>query len=148
MLDQSGLRRRRNEVGPLTDNGDGSYTQCIIWDPNSDQPPGISVGQPERPPVVLPDPTPRLFRYSVKFLCGVQTNEACCEPPVRPGKYATTIGIYNPGSTNAPIRKYVLPLVFAGAAMGREPGVADRRMNDCSEARNCCSAAVRAALCL
>ena len=116
--------------GPLTDNDDGSYTQCIIWDPNSDQPPGISVGQPERPPVVLPDPTPRLFRYSVKFLCGVQTNEACCEPPVRPGKYATTIGIYNPGPTNAPIRKYVLPVVFAGAVVGREPRFAERRAVD------------------
>ena len=50
----------------------------------------------------------RLFLYSVKFLCSMQANETYCEPPVRPGKYATTIGIYNPGSTNPPIRKYLL----------------------------------------
>jgi von Willebrand factor type A domain/Trypsin-like peptidase domain len=119
--------------GLLTDNGDGSYVQCVIWDPDSGQPPGISIGQPGRPPVVLPDPTPRFYRYSVKFLCGAQRSEACCDPPVRPGKYATAISIYNPGPTNARIVKHVIPLVPAGAVVGREPGFAARQASDKTE---------------
>jgi hypothetical protein len=115
---------------PLTDNGDGSYAQCVIWDTGSEQPPGVSVGQPGRPPVVLPDPTPRFHIYSVKFVCGAQLKAACCEPPVRPGSYATAISIYNHGTATARIRKHVIPVVIAGAAPGREPNVASRRGSD------------------
>ena len=42
--------------GPPQDNGDGSYTVRGIWDPASGQPPGIVLGQPGRPPVVLQEP--------------------------------------------------------------------------------------------
>ena len=40
-------------TGPVTDNGDGSYTVPVSWDPSSDQEPGVVVGQPGRPPVVI-----------------------------------------------------------------------------------------------
>lgn len=68
--------------------------------------------QPEREP---------LFSYSVKFVCGVQEDCACACASVRPGAYATEINIYNYHSTDAHIRKHVVPVVFAGAAIGREP---------------------------
>jgi hypothetical protein len=40
----------------------------------------------------------RLFIYSVKFLCGLQTTAPSSppsEPPVKPGNYATAINIHN-----------------------------------------------------
>ncbi len=43
-------------TGPPQDNGDGSYTVPVEWDPSAPQGPGLVVGQPERPPVVLHDP--------------------------------------------------------------------------------------------
>ena len=44
--------------GPPVDNGDGSYTVPATWDPGVT--PGVVVGQPERPPVVVgPKPTPQ-----------------------------------------------------------------------------------------
>lgn len=113
--------------GSITDNGDGSYTQCIIWDPNAERPPGISIGQPGRPPVVVEDPTRRFYRYSVKFLCGKQAGESCCEAPVRPGTYATEITIYNPTDREAWVRKLVIPLIVAGAVAGREPRFGQRQ---------------------
>jgi hypothetical protein len=39
--------------GPVTDNGDGSYTVTGTWDPDSGQPPGVVIGQPGRPSVVV-----------------------------------------------------------------------------------------------
>lgn len=71
-------------------------------------------------PECQPEPEP-LFSYSVKFVCGVQEECACACAPVRPGAYATEINIYNYHSTDARIRKHVVPVVFAGAAVGREP---------------------------
>ncbi len=45
-------------TGPPVDNGDGSYTVPATWDPGVT--PGVVVGQPERPPVVVgPKPTPQ-----------------------------------------------------------------------------------------
>jgi hypothetical protein len=42
--------------GPARDNGDGSYTVPAVWDPSVSAAPGIVVGQPGRPPVVLQEP--------------------------------------------------------------------------------------------
>jgi hypothetical protein len=44
-------------TGALQDNGDGTYTIPVAWDPD-DGPPGIVIGQPDRPPVVVRPPTP------------------------------------------------------------------------------------------
>lgn len=43
-------------TGPPVDNGDGSYTVPGTWTPGSGSPPGVVIGQPERPPVVVSDP--------------------------------------------------------------------------------------------
>jgi trypsin-like peptidase/VWA domain-containing protein len=43
-------------TGPVTDNGDGSYTVPVTWNPGSGNPPGVVIGQPGRPPVVVVDP--------------------------------------------------------------------------------------------
>lgn len=40
-------------IGPVIDNGDGTYTQDVAWDSGSGLPPQISVVQEERPSVVL-----------------------------------------------------------------------------------------------
>jgi hypothetical protein len=41
---------------PLVDNGDGSYSVPGTWDPSVGQPPGVVLGQPDRPPVVVLEP--------------------------------------------------------------------------------------------
>lgn len=43
-------------TGPLQDNGDGTYTVPIAWDPGSGQGAGVVVSQPGRPPVVAHPP--------------------------------------------------------------------------------------------
>jgi hypothetical protein len=80
-------------------------------------------------PECQPEPEP-LFSYTVKFVCGVQEDCACACAPVRPGAYATEINIYNYHSTEAHIRKHVVPVVFAGAALGREPDYAKIKADD------------------
>jgi hypothetical protein len=115
-------------TGPVTDNGDGSYTVDISNDPSAGNP-GIVITQPGHPPVVVPVPVPQpeardLYIYSVKFLCGAQDECGCACPPVRPGKYATEINIHNYLDCEAAVRKNVIPMVFAGAAVAREPRVA------------------------
>jgi hypothetical protein len=42
--------------GPVRDNGDGSYTVAVTWDPSSGNSPGVIIGQPGRPPVVVNGP--------------------------------------------------------------------------------------------
>jgi hypothetical protein len=71
-----------------------------------------------------------LFSYSVKFVCGIQPDCSCACAPVRPGTYATEINISNPHGREVPIRKLVVPVVFAGAAVGREPRSAGPRAED------------------
>jgi hypothetical protein len=60
-------------TGPAKDNGDGSYTVPISWNPGSGQGPGVVVGQPGRPPVVVqPPPKPHhKWKWLVWFLLGV-----------------------------------------------------------------------------
>ncbi|MGH9719594.1 MAG: hypothetical protein ACRD8O_05240, partial [Bryobacteraceae bacterium] len=116
--------------GGLKDNGDGSYTQDVLCDPDSDSPPGVVVTQPGRPPVVVTEPPRDLFSYSVKFLCGRQDDCKCECAPVRPGVYATEINIHNYHDETVAVRKFVIPIVLAGAPIGREPGVAKLKAVD------------------
>ena len=71
-----------------------------------------------------------LYSYSVKFVCGVQEECACSCTPVRPGAYATEINIYNYHPTEVSIRKHVVPVVFAGSVLGREPRFAPEKAQD------------------
>jgi hypothetical protein len=43
-------------TGPVVDNGDGSYTVPVRVDPSSVGDPGVVIGQPGRPPVVVRPP--------------------------------------------------------------------------------------------
>jgi hypothetical protein len=43
-------------TGPTRDNGDGSYTVPVAWDPSLGNSPGVIISQPGRPPVVVNDP--------------------------------------------------------------------------------------------
>ncbi len=70
------------------------------------------------------------FSYSVKFVCGVQQDCECACAPVRPGIYATEINIHNHKCRDAEVEKWLMPMVFAGAALGREPRVVKRRLGD------------------
>ena len=70
------------------------------------------------------------FVYSVKFVCGTQTDASCDCAPVRPGTYATEINIHNFHRAEVEIEKRVVPVVFAGAPTGREPRVAMPRVVD------------------
>lgn len=119
--------------GSIQDKGNGTYVVDLCWDPESSTPPGVIVTQPDRPPFGLDVPIPEGFErfvYSVKFLCGEQTDNECCCASVRPGTYATEINIHNYLDTEVKIVKHVIPLVFAGAAAGREPRFATRKASD------------------
>ena len=70
------------------------------------------------------------FTYSVKFVCGVQQDCECACSPVRPGVYATEINIHNYKCRDAEIEKWFIPVVLAGAVVGREPRVAKRKVVD------------------
>ena len=60
----------------------------------------------------------KTLRHSVKFVRGIQRESRDC-PPARPGRYATQIGIHNYSSAPPGVRKRFIPLVLAGAAIGR-----------------------------
>jgi V8-like Glu-specific endopeptidase len=117
-------------VGGLVDRGDGSYTLDVAWDPDADTPPGVAITQPGRPAVVVTGPRGDRFRYVVKFICGPQPDTECDCAPVRPGTYATEVNIHNGHDREARIRKYVVPIVLAGAVAAREPHTASRKAAD------------------
>ncbi|MGH9665953.1 MAG: hypothetical protein ACRD9L_16125 [Bryobacteraceae bacterium] len=72
-----------------------------------------------------------VFVYSVKFVCGVQPECECACTPVQPGKYATEINIHNYSLLQeVQVLKRIVPVVLAGAPMGREPQVAAVRAED------------------
>jgi len=73
---------------------------------------------------------PCQFVYSVKFICGVQGESGCACAPVQPGTYATEINIHNYSFKPVEIVKRFVPVVFAGAPVGREPRVAGVRAED------------------
>lgn len=70
------------------------------------------------------------FTYAVKFVCGTQPNCECECVTVRPGRYATAISIHNPSSREVVVRKRLVPVVFAGAPVGREPRAAGVKAED------------------
>jgi len=72
----------------------------------------------------------RLFSYSVKFVCGTQAECACECVSVRPGVYATEINIHNYQDVDVAVEKRFIPVVLAGAAVGREPRAGVERGRD------------------
>jgi hypothetical protein len=66
----------------------------------------------------------------VKFICGEQPACGCECTSVQPGRYATEINIHNYGIKEVTIRKRFIPVVLAGAPVGREPKVAASRAED------------------
>ena len=67
-----------------------------------------------------------LFTYSVKIVCGKQTGaNCCCVAGARPGLYATEVNIQNLNLVQAPVLKFVQPLIHLGVVLAREPDVAD-----------------------
>jgi hypothetical protein len=73
---------------------------------------------------------PCAFVYSVKFVCGVQPDCGCECGPVQPGQYATEINIHNYSLKEITVAKRFVPVVLAGAPVGREPRVAGVRAQD------------------
>ena len=74
----------------------------------------------------IPAAAENLFAYSVKIVCGKQTEtNCCCVAGARPGVYATEVNIQNLNLVTAPVLKFVLPLINSGAVVAREPNVAD-----------------------
>jgi hypothetical protein len=61
------------------------------------------------------------YHYVAKIVCGVNEapNEGCS--PVRAGRYATEINLYNGYCSDALIEKHFTAVVLKGEAIGREP---------------------------
>jgi hypothetical protein len=53
-------------TGTVRDNGDGSYTVPVNWDPSNGNSPGAAVGQTGRPPAIVYDPA-----HKAKDLCRI-----------------------------------------------------------------------------
>lgn len=70
---------------------------------------------------------PCQYSYSVKFVCGVQPEQADGETVVPPGVYATEINIHNYTDTAARIEKHVLAVVEKAEPVGREPEHVSRK---------------------
>ena len=67
-----------------------------------------------------------LFAYSVKIVCGKQTEtNCCCVAGARPGVYATEVNIQNLNLVPAAVLKFVQPLINLGAVVAREPNLTD-----------------------
>lgn len=79
--------------------------------------------------ITVPACKPKTVRYSVKFVCGTQ-QEGCGCMSVRPGQYATQISIHNYSGETVEILKRFIPVVLAGAPVGREPKVAHAQAKD------------------
>lgn len=80
--------------------------------------------------ITVPPCKPKAYVYSVKFVCGTQPDCPCDCTSVRPGHYATEINIHNPSGREVKLRKRVVPLVLAGAPVGREPATAGPKAED------------------
>ena len=67
-----------------------------------------------------------LFVYSVKIVCGKQTEtNCCCVAGTRPGLYATEVNIQNLNFAPTGVLKFVQPLINLGAVVAREPNLTD-----------------------
>lgn len=74
----------------------------------------------------LPAGAEGLFAYSVKIVCGKQTGgNCCCVAGTRPGLYATEVNIQNLNFVQAPVVKFVQPLINLGVVLAREPDATD-----------------------
>ena len=82
--------------------------------------------------ITVPACAPTRQVYAVKFLCGEQGGDdcGCACGPLRPGRYATEINLHNYGLKPVTVSKRFVPLVLAGAPVGREPRVAVPRAED------------------
>lgn len=73
------------------------------------------------------------YSYSVKIICGMQetADGCCCLPAVRPGIYSTEVNIHNYHPSRWTwVSKSLLPVVYAGMPVGREPRTVSRRAYD------------------
>ena len=84
----------------------------------------------KRVQITVPACAPREFVYAVKFVCGTQPACDCQCAPVRPGRYATEINLLNAGGKEVKVRKRFIPVVLAGAPLGREPRSSGPRAED------------------
>lgn len=76
-------------------------------------------------------PQAEIFVYSVKIVCGKQTEtHCCCVSGARPGVYATEVNIQNIGLQPTRVAKGFFPLINSGAVVGREPNIATVRAVD------------------
>jgi hypothetical protein len=74
----------------------------------------------------IPAAQTEVFAYSVKIVCGRQTEtNCCCVAGARPGVYGTEVNIQNTNIVPATVVKLVVPLINSGAVVAREPKVAD-----------------------
>src|SRR5262245_65171064 len=74
----------------------------------------------------IPAAQAEAFAYSVKIVCGRQTEtNCCCVAGARPGVYATEVNIQNLNLVRAPVVKFFQPLINAGAVVAREPNFTD-----------------------
>ncbi len=70
------------------------------------------------------------YHYVAKFVCGVnEVPDKGCSP-VRSGRYATEINIYNGHCSDAVIEKHITPVVLRGEPIGREPRIAKEMARD------------------
>jgi hypothetical protein len=74
----------------------------------------------------VPPAQTEIFGYSVKIVCGRQTEtNCCCVAGARPGVYATEVNIQNLNFVPAAVVKIVVPLINSGAIVAREPNFGD-----------------------
>src|SRR5215467_6053656 len=75
----------------------------------------------------VPVPT-EIFLYSVKIVCGRQTEgSCCCTAGARPGVYATEVNIQNLTLATAQVERVFFPFINLGAVVGRDPTLAAGR---------------------
>ena len=119
-------------VGSLVDLGDGRYSQDADCDPDSVGVPGVTIGQPDRTPIVVaPGSVERKFySYAAPIACGTISGECCECTPLVPGRYATAITVLNTTDTPAIIALHVAPTTLAGATAGRWPDSVPFRAED------------------
>jgi hypothetical protein len=76
----------------------------------------------------IPPPTD-VFLYSVKIVCGRQTEgSCCCTAGARPGVYATEVNIQNLTLAPATVHRFFFPFINLGAVVGRDPTLAAPRI--------------------
>ncbi len=68
--------------------------------------------------------------YSVKYVCGRAAEPDPLKATVRPGLYATEINIHNFHTYGLDVRKRVIPLVYEGQPVGREPNFGTVKATD------------------